>query len=96
MEDGASHKVGPIPFCMIGSAGGSFRTGRVIRFPDPTPHNKLLASIVTGMGFPVTSYGAAGKERHAARADGLTRVPPSTPRFPSSGGGSSNRLTVTR
>jgi hypothetical protein len=23
MEDGASHKVGPIPFCMIGSAGGS-------------------------------------------------------------------------
>jgi hypothetical protein len=62
MEDGASHKVGPIPFCMIGSAGGSFRTGRVIRFPDPTPHNKLLASIVTGMGFPVTSYGAAGTE----------------------------------
>jgi Protein of unknown function (DUF1552) len=62
MEDGASHRVGPIPFCMIGSAGGYFKTGRVIRFPDPTPHNKLLASIVTGMGYPVTGYGAAGKE----------------------------------
>ncbi len=62
MEDGASHRVGPIPFCMIGSAGGYFKTGRVVRFPDPTPHNKLLASIVTGMGYPVTGYGAAGKE----------------------------------
>ena len=62
MEDGASHRVGPIPFCLIGSAGGHFKTGRVIRFPDPTPHNKLLASIVTGMGYPVTGYGAAGKE----------------------------------
>lgn len=61
MEDGASHKVGPIPFLMIGSCGGYFKTGRVLKFPG-APHNKLLASIVTGMGFPVASYGAAGKE----------------------------------
>jgi hypothetical protein len=61
MEDGASHKVGPIPFLLIGSAGGYFKTGRVLRFPNE-PHNKLLASIVNAMGYPVTSYGAAGKE----------------------------------
>jgi hypothetical protein len=61
MEDGASHKVGPIPFLMIGSCGGYFKTGRAVNFAGQ-PHNKLLASIVTGMGFPVAGFGAAGKE----------------------------------
>jgi hypothetical protein len=61
MEDGTSHQVYPIPFLMIGSAGGYFKTGRAVNFPGQ-PHNKLLATIVSGMGFPVTSYGAAGKE----------------------------------
>jgi hypothetical protein len=60
-EDGASHKVAPIPFALIGSAGGFFKTGRSVPFPN-TPHNKLLATIANAFDIPVTSYGAAGKE----------------------------------
>jgi hypothetical protein len=63
-EDGASHQVYPIPFTVIGNAGGALKTGgRVIRYPTKHPHNKLLATIVTAMGFPTQDYGGvAGRE----------------------------------
>lgn len=62
-EDGASHQVYPIPFTLIGSAGGYFKTGRAVKYPTNHPHNKLLATIVTAMGYPVDSYGGvAGRE----------------------------------
>jgi hypothetical protein len=62
-EDGASHQVWPIPFVLIGSAGGYFKTGRAVKYPTNHPHNKLLATIVTAMGFPVDSYGGVpGRE----------------------------------
>lgn len=63
-EDGASHQVYPIPFTLIGGAGGKLKTGgRVVRYPVKHPHNKLLATIVTAMGFPTESYGGvAGRE----------------------------------
>lgn len=60
-EDGGSHKVSPIPFTLIGSAGGYFKTGRVVKYPGG-PHNKLLASICNAMDVPVTGYGNAGLE----------------------------------
>jgi hypothetical protein len=46
---------------LIGSCGGYFKTGRALNFPN-APHNKLLATLVTAMGFPVQGFGAAGKE----------------------------------
>jgi hypothetical protein len=62
-EDGASHQVWPIPFLLIGSAGGYFKTGRAVKYPTNHPHNKLLATIVTAMGYPVDSYGGVpGRE----------------------------------
>jgi hypothetical protein len=63
-EDGASHQVYPIPFTLIGGAGGKLKTGgRVVRYPVKHPHNKLLATIVTAMGFPTDNYGGvAGRE----------------------------------
>ena len=62
-EDGSSHQVWPIPFLLIGSAGGYFKTGRVVKYPEKHPHNKLLATVVTAMGYPVDSYGGvAGRE----------------------------------
>jgi hypothetical protein len=62
-EDGSSHQVWPIPFLLIGSAGGYFKTGRVVKYPVKTPHNKLLATIVTAMGFPTQDYGGVpGRE----------------------------------
>jgi hypothetical protein len=61
MEDGTSHRVGPIPFLMIGSAGGYFKTGRAVQYMNGA-HNKLLATVCNAFDIPVTSYGAAGKE----------------------------------
>jgi hypothetical protein len=62
-EDGASHQVWPIPFCLIGTAGGYFKGGRAVSYPTKTPHNKLLATIVSSMGFPTENYGGvAGRE----------------------------------
>jgi len=59
MDDGANHYVGKIPFLLIGSCGGYFKTGKVVRY-SKIPHNRLLATLCNAMDVPVTSYGAAG------------------------------------
>jgi hypothetical protein len=56
MEDGASHYVGKIPFLMVGSCGGYFKTGRLVDCTG-APHNKLLTTICNAMGMNITSYG---------------------------------------
>ncbi|HXI55656.1 MAG TPA: DUF1552 domain-containing protein [Polyangia bacterium] len=61
MDDGANHYVGKIPFLLIGSCGGFFKTGRVVRY-SKVPHNKLLATLCNAMDLPVTSFGAKGYE----------------------------------
>jgi hypothetical protein len=57
MDEGANHYVGKIPFLLIGSCGGYFKTGRVVRY-SKIPHNRLLATLCNAMGVPVTSFGA--------------------------------------
>jgi len=52
-----SHEITHIPFLLAGNAGGAFRTGRCITFPDPTPHNGLLTAIAQAVGAPVSSFG---------------------------------------
>ena len=59
-EDGGSHRVSPIPFMLIGSAGGYFKTGRAVQCSNKA-HNALLASICNAMDHPVTGYGAEDK-----------------------------------
>jgi len=59
MDDGANHYVGKIPFVLIGSCGGYFKTGRVLKY-NKTPHNRLLASLCNAMDVPVESFGAPG------------------------------------
>ncbi|HKQ71443.1 MAG TPA: DUF1552 domain-containing protein [Polyangiaceae bacterium] len=70
MNEGSRHFVGGLPFVLIGSAGGYFGTGRVVRLgswaaksgeywksESGVPHNKLLATLSNAMDVPVTSYG---------------------------------------
>lgn len=72
MTEGADHGVQGIPFLLIGSCGGYFKTGRVVRMgswigktgnyftqPSGEPHNKLLASLGNAMGVPMTGFGPA-------------------------------------
>jgi Protein of unknown function (DUF1552) len=70
MCEGADHGVQGIPWLLIGSCGGYFKTGRVVKFgtwigktgnyytaPSGVPHNKLLATIGNAMGVPMTGFG---------------------------------------
>jgi hypothetical protein len=59
MEDGASHYIGRIPFLLIGSCGGYFKTGRVVKYKN-TPHNRLLVSMLNAMDVQVDTFGLPG------------------------------------
>jgi hypothetical protein len=57
MQEGYNHKSSNIPFVMIGSCGGFFKTGQFVGF-DSTPNNKLLTSVCHAMGLAnVTGVG---------------------------------------
>lgn len=58
MNEGSNHYVGAIPYLIIGSGGGFFKTGRMVTFPSQQPNNKLLTSILHAMGMMVTGVGA--------------------------------------
>lgn len=70
MAEGSSHYVGGMPFVLIGSAGGYFKTGRTVKVGNwasktgeywkgdgNVPHNKLLASLSNAMDVSTTSFG---------------------------------------
>jgi hypothetical protein len=50
MSEGAAHYIGSIPYVLIGGAGGAFKTGRLVTFPNQMPNNKLLTSILHAFG----------------------------------------------
>jgi hypothetical protein len=51
------HEINHIPFLLAGRGGGAFRTGRCIRYPDPTPHNDLLVAVANATGDPIETFG---------------------------------------
>lgn len=59
MNEGSNHFVGSIPYVVIGSGGGFFKTGRLVTFPSQVPNNKLLTSILHAMGIASTGVGPA-------------------------------------
>jgi hypothetical protein len=65
MMEGASHYVGSIPYVIIGSAGGAFKTGRLVTFPKQLPNNQLLTSILHAFG--ITSN--VGPSKYAGNID---------------------------
>jgi Protein of unknown function (DUF1552) len=70
MNEGSGHYVAGMPFVLIGSCGGYFKTGRTVKLGNwanktgtywsgdsNVPHNKLLASLSNAMDVPCTSFG---------------------------------------
>ena len=53
---GNSHSHSEIPFMLLGSAGGHFRTGRYLQF-GAQPHNRLLVSLLQAMGVDAAAFG---------------------------------------
>jgi hypothetical protein len=55
---GNSHTHVKIPFVMAGGGGGAFETGRYLSYGNDPPNNRLLVSILNGLGFDdITKYG---------------------------------------
>jgi hypothetical protein len=51
------HNNANMPFIVAGGAAAGITGGRVLQFPDKTPHNKLLVSIAQFMGQNINSFG---------------------------------------
>ena len=45
-----------MPYFLVGSAGGAFKTGRFLKF-DGVSHNDLLVSLVRAYGGTATTFG---------------------------------------
>ncbi len=67
MSEGAAHYVGQIPFVIVGSGGGFFKTGRMVTFPNQVPHNQLLTSILHALG--MTSVTGVGDPKYTGNLD---------------------------
>jgi hypothetical protein len=65
MMEGSFHAVSSIPYVMIGSAGGFFKTGRLVTFPNQMPNNKLLTSVLHAFGIS----GSVGPAKYAGDVD---------------------------
>jgi hypothetical protein len=73
MTEGSFHSVNAIPFILLGSCGGYFKTGRVVKVGSwatktgqywrsgntNVPNNRLLATLCNAMDLPVASFGDA-------------------------------------
>lgn len=70
MNEGSNHYVGGLPFVLVGSCGGYFKTGRTVQLgtwagksgeywkgSSGVPHNKLLASLANAMDVPTAAFG---------------------------------------
>jgi hypothetical protein len=58
MSEGAEHYVGRLPYVIIGSGGGFFKTGRTVTFANQVPNNQLLTSVLHALGMiDVTGVG---------------------------------------
>jgi hypothetical protein len=57
MNEGSNHDVQSLPYLIVGSGGGFFKTGTCVQFPQNVPNNQLLTSVLHAMGLPVTSVG---------------------------------------
>jgi hypothetical protein len=67
MSEGAEHYVGRIPYLIVGSGGGYFKTGRTVSFPSQVPNNKLLTSILHALG--MTSVTGVGDPKYSGDID---------------------------
>jgi hypothetical protein len=59
MNEGANHWVGSVPYLLVGSCGGFFKTGRAVGFSKQLPNNHLLTTLCHAMGLQVSSVGDA-------------------------------------
>lgn len=62
LGDGADHSHHDKPHVIIGSLGGFFKQGQLVKYPDATPHNVLLTAIAQSMGVETDHVGTTEPE----------------------------------
>jgi hypothetical protein len=62
LGEGPDHSHNDKPHVIIGSLGGYFKTGELVRYPNGTPHNVLLTAIAQGMGVETEHVGSGEAE----------------------------------
>jgi hypothetical protein len=67
MSEGSFHDVRNIPYVIIGSGGGFFKTGHTVTFPNQIPNNHLLTSVLHALG--MTSVTGVGDPKYAGNID---------------------------
>lgn len=59
LEQGEVHSRRNLPYLLAGKAGGQLSTGRVVRYQQGEPHNKLYTTFLNMFGVPATGFGEA-------------------------------------
>jgi hypothetical protein len=67
MSEGAEHYVGRLPYVIIGSGGGFFKTGRTVTFANQVPNNQLLTSVLHALG--MTDVTGVGDPKYTGNID---------------------------
>ena len=67
MSEGSFHDVRNIPYTIIGSGGGFFKTGRMVTLATNVPNNHLLTSVLHALG--MTSVTGVGDSKYAGNLD---------------------------
>jgi hypothetical protein len=57
MSDGQAHSSYPLPFALVGGAGGQLQGNRFITAPDWTPIANLWLGVAGMFGSPIESFG---------------------------------------
>jgi hypothetical protein len=60
---GWSHDFANVPFVVAGGGAGGVQTGRYLKVPKGTYHNRLLVSAMRFMGVDVDTFGSTDQER---------------------------------
>lgn len=72
MSEGSFHDVRNIPYVIIGSGGGFFKTGRMVTLAANVPNNHLLTSILHALG--MASVTGVGDPKYPGNLDTALRT----------------------
>lgn len=62
LGEGPDHSHHDKPHVLIGSMGGFFKTGQLVKYPTGTPHNVLLTAVAQAMGVETNHIGGSEPE----------------------------------
>jgi hypothetical protein len=59
LKHGDYHSAGDLPVVLAGGGGGTLKTGRWVRYPEPQPYANLLLSLLHRLGINAPSFGSS-------------------------------------